>query len=99
MGVDCGFNIYPPLELTRVNQERYELFLREVLVAYGPRDGDDSDQGGGDDGGSIVRVDAESEGSCTEFMVGEYSCMPRRCEHFLRFSSKVSGRSVAEPYI
>jgi len=98
MGVDCGFDIYPPLERTRANQERYELFLREVLDAYGPRDGDDADRGGGD-GGSVVRVDAESEGSYIEFMVGEHPCMPRWCVHFLRFSSKVSGGSVAEPYI
>jgi hypothetical protein len=61
-----------PLERTRANQKRYELFLREVLVTYGPRDGDDADWGGGGDGGSVVRVDAESEGSYIEFMVGEH---------------------------
>jgi hypothetical protein len=32
MGIDCGFDIYPPLERTNANQEQYELFLREVLV-------------------------------------------------------------------
>jgi len=40
MGVDCDFDIYPPLERTKANQEQYELFLREVLDTYGPRDGD-----------------------------------------------------------
>src|SRR5579859_112986 len=95
MGVDCGFDIYPPLERNPANQERYELFLRDVLVAY-RRDGDESDDGGG----SVVRVNPESEDSYIEFMVGEHPCMPRWCEHFLRFSSKVSGGSVgAETYI
>lgn len=92
-GIDCGFDIYPPLEPTRANQE---LFLREVLDEYRPRDREDTDQGGR---GSVVKVDADSPGSYIEFMVGEHPRIPRRCEHFLRFSSKVSGGSVAEPYI
>jgi hypothetical protein len=71
MGVDCGFDIYPPLERTRANQERYELFLCKVLVAYGPQDGDDADRGGGD-GGSVVRVDAESKSSYIKFIVSEH---------------------------
>ncbi|KAI9764032.1 MAG: hypothetical protein M1840_008908 [Geoglossum simile] len=99
MGVDCGFDIYPPLEPTRANRERYEHFLREVLATYGPRDGGDADRGGDGDGGSVVRVDPESEGSYIHFEVGEDPLIPRRCEHFLRFSSKISGRSAAEPYI
>jgi hypothetical protein len=57
MGADCGFDIYPHLERTKTNQEKYELFLREVLNTYGPRDGDDAERG---DGGSVVRVNAES---------------------------------------
>ncbi|RDW68634.1 hypothetical protein BP5796_09291 [Coleophoma crateriformis] len=96
MGVDCGFDIYPPLERTRANQEQYELFLREVLDTYRPRDGDGTKQGGGD---SVVRVNAESAESYIEFEVGEHPHLPRRCEHFLRFSSKISGRSLAESYI
>ncbi|RDW64626.1 hypothetical protein BP6252_10277 [Coleophoma cylindrospora] len=89
MGVDCGFDIYPPLERTRANQEQYELFLREVLDTYRPQDGDDAEQGGGD---SVVRVNAESARSYIEFEVGEHP-------HFLRFSSKISGSSLAGPYI
>lgn len=96
MGFDCGFDIYPPLERTKANQEEYELFLREVLDTYGPRDGDGAEKG---DGGSVVRVNAESEDSYIDFEVGEHPHLPRRCEHFLRFSSKISGRSLAEPYI
>jgi hypothetical protein len=74
MGVDCGFDIYPPLERTKANQEQYELFLREVLDTYGPRDGDDAEQG---DGGSVVRVNAESEESYIDFEVGEHLHLPR----------------------
>jgi hypothetical protein len=96
MGIDCGFDIYPPLERTKANQEQYELFLREVLDTYGPRDSDDAEQG---NGGSVVCVNAESEESYIDFEVGEHPHLPRRCEHFLRFSSKISGRSLAEPYI
>jgi hypothetical protein len=86
MGVDCGFDIYPPLERTKAKQEQFELFLG------GPRDGDGQ-------GGSVVRVNAESEACYIDFEVGEHPHLPRRCEHFLRFSSKISGRSLAEPYI
>ena len=96
MGIDCGFDIYPPLERTKANQEQYELFLREVLDTYGTRDGDGAEQCNDD---SIVRVNAESEESYIEFEVGEHPHLPRQCDHFLRFSSKVSGRSLAEPYI
>ena len=56
MGVNYGFDIYPPLERTKANQEEYELFLREVLDTYG---------------GSGVRVNAELEESGTDFKVGE----------------------------
>ena len=96
MGIDCGFDIYPPLERTKANQEQYELFLRKVLDTYGPPNGDGAEQG---DSNSVVRVNAESEESYIEFEVGEYPQLPRQCDHFLRFSSKVSGRSLAEPYI
>ncbi|KAE9367179.1 hypothetical protein N431DRAFT_307971, partial [Stipitochalara longipes BDJ] len=96
MGVDCGFDIYPPLERTEANQKLYELFLYEVLGTYGLRDGDDAEPG---DGGSVVRVNAESEEVYIDFEVGEHPHLPRRCEHLLRFSSKVSDTSLAESYI
>ena len=96
MGIDCGFDIYPPLERTKANQEQYELFLREVLDTYRPQDGDDAEQS---DGGSVLRVNAESEEFYIDFEVGEHLHLLRRCEHFLQFSSKISGRSLAELYI
>ncbi|KAH9216672.1 hypothetical protein DL95DRAFT_445238 [Leptodontidium sp. 2 PMI_412] len=87
---------YPPLKRTKADQDQYELFLREVLDTYGPRDGDDAEHG---DGGSVVRVNTDSEKSYIDFEVGEYPHLPRRCEHFLLFSSKVSGSLLAQPYI
>lgn len=70
-----------------------------MLVAYRSRDGNDADQGGGGDGGSVVRVNAESEEFYIDFAVGKHPHLPRRCEHFFRFSSKISGRPLAESYI
>ena len=34
MGVNYSFDIYPPLERTKANQEQYKLFLYEVLDIY-----------------------------------------------------------------
>ncbi|KAI5862087.1 hypothetical protein GGS23DRAFT_104379 [Durotheca rogersii] len=99
MGINCGFDIYPPLERTHTNQALYERFLHDVLVSYGlPHDGrPHSDAGDGNN--AIISVNTESKTSYIEFLVGEHPCMPRRCENFLRFSSKVSGSSTAEPHI
>ena len=44
-------------------------------------------------------MNTESEACYIDFEVGEHPHLPRRCEHFLRFSSKISGRPLAEPYI
>ncbi|KAH8586705.1 hypothetical protein B0O99DRAFT_695223 [Bisporella sp. PMI_857] len=35
MGVDCGFDIYPPLERTNANREKYELLLRTAMMQIG----------------------------------------------------------------
>lgn len=85
MGIDCGFDIYPPLEPTPSNKEKYKKFLDEVLRTY------ETD--------SAVCVESEWKGVYIEFMVGEHPSIPHNCEHFLRFSSKVSGSSTARPYI
>ena len=84
MGVDCGFDIYSALEPTLLNKEKYELFLREVLRTY--EGGDEGERCNG-----ILRVVPMSAGAYIEFMVGEHPTIPYSCEHFLRFSSKVSG--------
>lgn len=90
----CGFDIYPALEPTPSNMEKYEAFLREALQTY--EVGDESE---GRD--SVVRVVPESNGAYIEFMVGEHPTIPYSCKHFLRFSSKASGRltTAATPYI
>ena len=94
MGFDCGFDIYPALEPTPSNEEKYELFLHEVLRTYQTEDEEEEYD-------SVVRVVPKSNGSYIEFMVGEHPTIPYRCEHFLRFSSKVSGSlsAAAKPYI
>ena len=102
MGYDCGFDMYPALEPTPSNQEKYEHFIQEVMRTYSMRDSD-----------SDSNVDADShpaelvvkpQGAILEFMVGEHPSMPynpRLCHFFLRFSSKISGRltAPAEPFI
>ena len=84
IGVDYSFDIYPPLERTKANQEQYKLFLRKVLDTYGLQNSDSVEQG---DGGSVVRVNAKSEGLYIDFEVGEHPHLPHQCEHFLWFSS------------
>lgn len=85
MGFDCGFDIYPPLEPTPSNKNKYKGFLDEILRTY--------------EKDSNVCAESEWEGVYIEFMVGEHPTIPHNCEHFLRFSSKVSGSSAAQPYI
>jgi len=94
MGFDCGFDIYPALEPTPSNKEKYELFLHEVLRTY-----EVGDEAEGRD--SVVRVVPRSNGAYIDFMVGEHPTIPNSCEYFLRFSSKVSGMGTvaAKPYI
>lgn len=75
MGIDCGFDIYPPLPCTRANQKEYELFLCEVVEKYRVRDDQGVEQ---NDGGIVVRVNVESEGSYIDFEVGEHPHLPRR---------------------
>ena len=41
----------------------------------------------------------EKHRSYIECLVGEHPLISYTCEHFLRFSSKVSGSSEAKPYI
>jgi hypothetical protein len=41
----------------------------------------------------VVRIVPKSNGAYIEFIADEYSIILYNCEHFLRFSSKVSGSS------
>ncbi len=85
-----------PLKRTNADQEQCELFLREVLDIYGPRDGDDGEHG---DCVSVVRVNTDSEKSCIDFEAREYPHLPRRCDQFLLSSFKVNGSLLAQPSI
>jgi hypothetical protein len=46
-----------------------------------------------------MHINAESEACYIDFEVGEHPHLLRQCKHFLRFSSKISGRSLTELYI
>jgi hypothetical protein len=99
MGVDYGFDIYPLLERTRANQERYELFLREVLVVYGPQDGDDADRGGGGDGGSVVRVDVELEVRISSsWLANIHACSAGTSTSCGSAPRSAAGRSLSRTY-
>jgi hypothetical protein len=102
MGYGCGFDIYPALEPTPSNQDKYEHFIQEIMRTYSASDADpDSDA---DSDSRPAELVAKPRGAILEFMVGEHPSMPynpRLCHYFLRFSSKVSGglTARAEPFI
>ena len=103
MGFDCGFDIYPRLEATASNKETYRRFLDEIIRTYE----NVYDKEGRMTDGKVLDIPPNSHHSdkiYIRFMVGECPHMPGnpdRCDYFLRFSSKVSGRltTPAEPYI
>ncbi|EJP61138.1 SET domain-containing protein 5 [Beauveria bassiana ARSEF 2860] len=103
MGFDCGFDIYPRLEATAVNKESYQQFLDGITHTYG----DIYDREGRRTDGKVLSTSTDfdhSDRAYMWFMVGECPHMPSnpdRCNYFLRFSSKISGRltTPAEPYI
>lgn len=100
MGFDCGFDVYPTLERTEANQEKYQHFINEVLRAY-----EVNPTGGyGSTADCVAEVITKKNGAYIEFKVGEHPILPygpNMCHYFIRFSSKVSGPStrLAEPFI
>jgi hypothetical protein len=103
MGFDCGFDIYPQLEATASNKETYRRFLDEIIHTYE----NVYDKEGRMTDGQVLDIPTNSHRSdkiYIRLMVGECPHMPGnpdRCDYFLRFSSKISGRltTPAEPYI
>jgi hypothetical protein len=93
----------PRLEATTANKDIYQRFLDEIIETYG----DVYDKEGRRADGKVLAMPTESDPSeklYVWFMVGECPHLPSnpdRCDYFLRFSSKISGRltSPAEPYI
>ncbi|KAL7789962.1 hypothetical protein V8C37DRAFT_385691 [Trichoderma ceciliae] len=97
MGFDCGFDIHPRLEANAENKQTYQHFLDEIIQTYQ----DVYDEEGRQPDGKILDLSHEN---IIQLMIGEGPQMPsspERCNYFLRFSSKVSGRltRAAEPYI
>ncbi|KAL3294521.1 SET domain-containing protein 5 [Colletotrichum asianum] len=105
MGYDCGFDIYPQLEATERNIEKYERFRNAIIRKYENA----FDPGSRHPDGKVLDILKESGSDFgtnynISFLVGEIPHMPyaaQRCNYFLRFSSKVSGQlaAPAEPYI
>ena len=90
MGYGIGFGIYPRLEPTPANKERYASFINEIMTTFFDEAED-----------NLVELVTTSKGTLIEFMVGEHPIISYNCDFFLRFSSKVSGglTAAAEPYI
>ena len=81
MGIDIGFDLFPPLEDTEHDQFIWSLFIAHVEMTYL--------------NDSVV----VSMANRVEFEVGEHPTLLYTGHRFRRFSSKISGRSQAEPYI
>ncbi|KAF9574862.1 hypothetical protein EC968_005102 [Mortierella alpina] len=81
MGIDVGFDLFPPLNRNEHDQSLWSLFIADVQRAF-------------EDDSQVVSQDDE-----IEFEVGEHPTLSYKGHLFRRFSSKVSGRSQAEPYI
>ena len=81
MGIDIGFDLFPPLENNEHDQSIWASFITEIERTYAYD--------------SLVVPMANR----IEFEVGEHPTLPYKGHQFRRFSSKVSGRSQAEPYI
>ncbi|KAK4084516.1 uncharacterized protein Triagg1_996 [Trichoderma aggressivum f. europaeum] len=103
MGFDCGFDIFPRLEVNDENKKAYQQFLDEIIENY--KDVYD-ERGRREDGKILVLPNSSeySEKNLIHLAIGECPHMPsspEHCNYFLRFSSKVSGglTAAAEPYI
>lgn len=102
MGFDCGFDISPKLSAD-VDREIYAEFVNKIIETYQ----DTLDENSRCENHKILQTPRDL--SCDDkqnicFMIGEYPRIPfnpDHCGHFLRFSSKVSGRltAPAEKYI
>ncbi|KAE9571785.1 hypothetical protein CGMCC3_g12115 [Colletotrichum fructicola] len=94
MGFGCGFDIYPRLEATDSNIEKYGFLIRSTILKYEDVYDDDSRH----PEGRVLDIATESGSHFgtnynLSFLVGEIPRMPvdaDRCNnYFLRFSSKV----------
>ncbi|KAF9177550.1 hypothetical protein BGZ51_008566 [Haplosporangium sp. Z 767] len=81
MGIDAGFDLFPPLENNERDQSTWASFIAHIERTF--------------TNDSLVVFLANR----IEFEVGEHPTLPYKGHRFRRFSSKVSGRSQAAPYI
>ncbi|KAI5464358.1 hypothetical protein BGZ63DRAFT_401314 [Mariannaea sp. PMI_226] len=100
MGLCSGFDVYPPFERTANNQAQYELFIHHVLDEYRFFDTEDESEPQKKEEDNVLVVDLESETCYIKFLVGEiHPYLPRRVDHFIRFSSRYDGKIEARPHI
>jgi hypothetical protein len=76
MGIDRGFDIWPPLEKEGNDMERWASFLDVVQKRYEI------------EGDTTMKIDKQGN---IVFEVGERPRLLRQCYRFRRFSAKVSG--------
>lgn len=76
MGIDRGFDMYPPLEDNHLNNQKWMFFLNDVIVHYEA------------EGDHIIRLDKKRN---VVFAIGEHPTLTRRGHQFRRFGAKVSG--------
>jgi hypothetical protein len=96
MSYDCGFDIFPRLTVD-ADRDAYKNFIDEIMITY--EDIHDPDSHHPDQKLLELPTDPESSDKHNiRFTVGECPSLPfdpDHCGYFLRFSSKVSGRSIA----
>ncbi|KAH7142181.1 hypothetical protein EDB81DRAFT_798005 [Dactylonectria macrodidyma] len=92
MGVDCGFDVYPPL--SPECQGLYKTFLEAVIQKYKqavhPNTGEPLIQ--------IVGT-PETQNAYIYFNVGEGPLLPYNLDYFMRFESKLVSRDDVMPYL
>ncbi|KAL7912151.1 hypothetical protein GGI35DRAFT_307899 [Trichoderma velutinum] len=92
MGVDCGFDVYPPL--SREHQGLYETFLEEVIQKYKQAVHPNTSE-------PLIQIVGTpgSPNAYIWFNVGEGPLLPYNLDYFIRFESKLVSRDNVMPYL
>lgn len=92
MGVDCGFDVYPPL--SRECQGLYKTFLEEVIQKY-------KEAVHPNTGETLIRIVGipGTQNAYIYFNVGEGPLLPYNVDYFMRFASKLVRRDNVMPYL
>ncbi|KAK3364640.1 hypothetical protein B0T25DRAFT_576860 [Lasiosphaeria hispida] len=92
MGVECGFDVYPPLGPD--DQGVYKAFLEEITQKYKqavhPNTGE-----------PLIKIVGTpgTKNAFINFAVGEGPFLPYNHEYFMRFESKLVSRDSVMPYL